>query len=51
LENVDIFYGYLEYFTDIYDNLVHVVLFIWYIFPVWVIFTEKNLATLPEAGA
>jgi hypothetical protein len=28
-------YGYLEYLTDI-----------WYIFPVWVIFTEKNLATL-----
>jgi hypothetical protein len=28
-----------------YDHLVHFV-FIWYIFPVWVIFTEKNLATL-----
>jgi hypothetical protein len=28
-----------------YDHLVHFV-FIWYIFPVWVIFTKKNLATM-----
>jgi hypothetical protein len=35
LENVDIFYGYLEYFTDI-----------WYLFPVLVSCAKKNLATL-----
>jgi hypothetical protein len=34
LENVDIFNGHLEYFTDIWDifgHMVHLV-FIWYIF-------------------
>jgi hypothetical protein len=48
LENVDIFYGHMEYFTDIWDILwlcVHFV-FIWYIFPVLVSCTKKNLATL-----
>jgi hypothetical protein len=47
LENVDIFYGHLEYFTEIwgiYDHLVHFV-FIGYIFPVLVSFTKENLAT------
>jgi hypothetical protein len=46
-KNVDIlwhfgiFYRQLGYFTDgiFYDHLVH-------FFPVWVIFTKKNLATL-----
>jgi hypothetical protein len=28
-----------------YDHLIHFV-FIWYIFPVWVIFAKKNLVTL-----
>jgi hypothetical protein len=48
LENVDILYGHLEYFTDIwdiFDHLVHFV-FIWYIFPVLESCTKKNLATL-----
>jgi hypothetical protein len=48
LENVDIFYTYLEYFTDIGDILqpfdtvcVHLVHF-----PLLVSFTKINLATL-----
>jgi hypothetical protein len=48
LENVDIVYGHLEYFTDrgiFYGYLVHFV-YIWYIFPVLVTCTKKNLATL-----
>jgi hypothetical protein len=47
-ENVDIFYAHFEYFTDIwgfYDHSAHFV-FIWYIFPVLVSCTMKNLATL-----
>jgi hypothetical protein len=36
LENVDIFNGYLEYFTDIWD--------MWCIF--YALCTKKNLATL-----
>jgi hypothetical protein len=39
LENVDVFYGNLEYFKDIYMT-------IWYIFSVLVSRTKKNLATL-----
>jgi hypothetical protein len=42
------FMAILEYFQTFgifYDHWVHFV-FIWYIFPVWVIFTKKNLATL-----
>jgi hypothetical protein len=35
----------LETFGIFYDHLVHFV-FIWYIFPVLVSFTKKNLATL-----
>jgi hypothetical protein len=48
LENVDIFYGNLEYFMDKWDISDHLVyfLFIWYIFPVLVSSTKKNLATL-----
>jgi hypothetical protein len=42
LENVDIFYGHLEYFTDIWDIIWPFGTF----FPVWVIFAKKNLATL-----
>jgi hypothetical protein len=56
LENVDIFYDHLEYFTDICVPfgifcvyLVHFV-FIWYIFPVLVPHTNKNLATLLSAA-
>jgi hypothetical protein len=54
LEKVDIFHGLLEYFTVIWDilpfatfcvHLVHFV-YIWYIFPVLVSCTKKNLATL-----
>jgi hypothetical protein len=48
LENVDIFYGHLEHlrtFGKLYDHLVNFVL-IWYIFPVLVSRTKKNLATL-----
>jgi hypothetical protein len=55
LENVDIFYGHLEHFTDIWDILcmttwyicVHLVHFI----PVSVSSTKKNLATLLLTGA
>jgi hypothetical protein len=42
----------LQTFGAFYDHLVHFVfllvqfVFIWYIFPVWVIFGKKNLATL-----
>jgi hypothetical protein len=39
-ENVDIFYGHLEYFKDIWD--------IWYIFLVLFPCTKKNPATLPR---
>jgi hypothetical protein len=35
----------LQTLGTFYDHLVHFV-FTWYIFPVWVIFTKKNLATL-----
>jgi hypothetical protein len=35
----------LQAFGIYYDHLVHNV-FIWYIFPVWVSRTKKNLATL-----
>jgi hypothetical protein len=48
LENVDIFFGHLEYFTDIggiFGHLVHF-MFIWYIFPVFAIMYQENLATL-----
>jgi hypothetical protein len=48
LEYVDIFYGHLKYlgiFGIFYDPLVQFV-FVWYIFPVLVSFTNKNLATL-----
>jgi hypothetical protein len=48
LENVDIFYSHLEYlgaFGISYDHLVHLV-FIWYIFPVFGIMQQINLATL-----
>jgi hypothetical protein len=37
----------LQTFGIFYDHLVHFV-FIWYIFPVWVSCTKKNLANLPE---
>jgi hypothetical protein len=50
LENIDIFYGHYEYFTDFgifCDHLVHF-LFIWYIFPVLVSCGKKNLATLVQ---
>jgi hypothetical protein len=42
LENVNIFCGPLEYFTDYWDSFIT----IWYIFPTWVILAKKNLATL-----
>jgi hypothetical protein len=48
LENVDIFYSHLEYFTDIgifYDHLVHFV-FIWYNFSGFGYPAPKTLATL-----
>jgi hypothetical protein len=41
-ENVDIFYGQLEYFTDIWDILLQGGTF----FPVLVSCAKKNLATL-----
>jgi hypothetical protein len=45
LESVDIFYGQLDYFTDIwdfYDHLVHFV-FIWYIISGFgIIYQEKS---------
>jgi hypothetical protein len=48
LENVDIFYGHLKHFTDIWDILwpFGTFVFIRYIFPVLVSCTKKNLATL-----
>jgi DNA integrity scanning protein DisA with diadenylate cyclase activity len=51
LENVDILmviWHILQTFMIFYDHLVHFVL-IWYIFPVWVIFTQKNLTTLAKS--
>jgi hypothetical protein len=53
LENGDLFYGHLEYFSRhlgyIYDHSVHFV-FIWYIFPVLVSCIKKSLATLLRTG-
>jgi hypothetical protein len=37
----------LHTFRIFFDHLVHFV-FIWYIFPVWVIFAKKNLANLHD---
>jgi hypothetical protein len=48
LENVGIFYGHLEYLSDIWkfnDHLVRFVL-IWYIYPNFGIMYQENLATL-----
>jgi hypothetical protein len=55
MEEVDIVYGHLVYFTDswcnlwpfavIYGHLVYLLL-IWFISPVLVSIAEKNLATL-----
>jgi hypothetical protein len=51
MEKVDVFYGQLEYITDIWyilwphGNLAA----IWYIFPVLVYCVNKNLATLVGA--
>jgi hypothetical protein len=48
IEDVGIFYGYLVHlraFGIFYGHLVHFVV-IWYIFPVLVFCTKKNLATL-----
>jgi hypothetical protein len=42
-----VIWNILQTFGIFYDHLVHFV-FIWYIFPVWVIFTKKNLATLEQ---
>jgi hypothetical protein len=42
LDNADIFYGHLEYFTDIWDILWPFDTF----FPFLVSYTKKNLATL-----
>jgi hypothetical protein len=44
LKDVDVFYGHLEYFTDIldfYDHLLHFVL-IWYIFSVFGIMCQEK---------
>jgi hypothetical protein len=41
LQTIGIF---LQAFMIFYDHLVHFV-FVWYIYPVWVIFSNKNLAT------
>jgi hypothetical protein len=38
-------FNILQTFGIFYDNLVHLV-FVWYIFPVWVSCTNKNLAAL-----
>jgi hypothetical protein len=48
METVGVFYSYLEYFTDTWDIFNHLVHFVlnWYIFPVLVSCTKKNLATL-----
>jgi hypothetical protein len=42
LKNVMAIWNILQTLGIFYDNFV----FIWYIFPVWAIFTKKNLATL-----
>jgi magnesium-transporting ATPase (P-type) len=55
MENVEIFYGYLKCFMDIWNIYGHLGYFmtIWYIswwfgtvFPVWVSCNKKNLATM-----
>jgi hypothetical protein len=46
IENVGICYGHWEYFTTLcYDRLIYFVVD-WYIFPVLVCCTKRNLATL-----
>jgi hypothetical protein len=48
MENVDILYGHLEYFTAIWHIVwpFGKVVVIWYIFPVLVYCINKNLASL-----
>jgi hypothetical protein len=42
----------LQTFGIFYDQMYHLVHFvlIWYIFPVWVLWTDRNLSTLVETG-
>jgi hypothetical protein len=47
MKNVGIFYGNLVYFVAIW----YILWSFWYIFPVLVICTKKNLATLEGGGA
>jgi hypothetical protein len=52
LENMDIFYGHLEYFTDIWDILwsFGTFVFLWYIYSGFGIMYQKNMATLGRRG-
>jgi hypothetical protein len=46
MEDVDIFYGHLVYFTAIRNILWPLGMVVWYVFPLLVCCTKKNLATL-----
>jgi hypothetical protein len=51
MEDVDTFYDHLVHFTPLgmfYGHLVYFMV-IWYIFPVLVCWTKKNLATLEQS--
>jgi hypothetical protein len=51
MENADIFYGHLwKIIGKFHGHMVNIFMAIWYIFPVLVSCTKKNLATLLQGS-